>query len=72
MSFDAEWDAGTMGCGELIVLLRERMLSLSPGQVLRLLAHDPGAAEDIPAWCGMTRHPLRHAAHPVYLIERRP
>jgi len=65
------WDAGDMGCGELIVLLRGRMLALPEGGVLRLVAHDPGAVEDIPAWCRMTRHPLRSAAHPVYRIERR-
>src|SRR6185436_970915 len=33
------WDAGAMGCGELIVLLRERILALEPGQILRVIAH---------------------------------
>jgi TusA-related sulfurtransferase len=44
------WDAGDMGCGELIVVLRERILALEPGQVLRVIARDPGAPEDLPAW----------------------
>lgn len=68
---DAEWDAGDMGCGELVVLLRFRMQDLRAGQVLRLVAHDAGAAEDIPAWCRMTRHALLRAEHPEYLIRRR-
>ena len=48
------WDAGAMGCGELIVLLRERILALEPGQVLRVIARDPGAPEDLPAWSDLT------------------
>lgn len=60
-----------MGCGELIVLLRARMLALLPGALLHLTASDPGAKEDIPAWCGMTGHGLHTANHPEYWIERR-
>jgi hypothetical protein len=32
------WDAGATGCGELIVLLRARVLALETGQVLRVIA----------------------------------
>lgn len=60
-----------MGCGELIILLRARMLALSSRQRLRLIALDPGAREDLPAWCGLTGHTLVSAHHPEYLIERR-
>ena len=67
----AEWDAGEMGCGELVLELRFRMASLGPGAVLLLTALDPGAKEDIPAWCGMTRHRLVRAEHPRYWIARR-
>lgn len=51
------WDAGHMGCGELVIVLRARLKKI-PGAVLRLDAHDAGAPEDIPAWCGMTRNEL--------------
>jgi len=68
---DAEWDAGAMGCGELVIELRGRMRALAPGQILRLVAHDSGAPEDIPAWCGLTAHALVAVAHPVYLIRRK-
>jgi tRNA 2-thiouridine synthesizing protein A len=66
------WDAGDMGCGELIVLLRARILTLAPGQVLRVLARDPGAPEDLPAWSRLTGHALVRAEHPVYEFVRKP
>ncbi|WP_425307406.1 hypothetical protein AADG42_01135 [Ammonicoccus fulvus] len=31
------WDAGDMGCGELIVKLRGRMRRLEPGQIFELI-----------------------------------
>ncbi|MDZ4832268.1 MAG: hypothetical protein SGJ27_00565 [Candidatus Melainabacteria bacterium] len=35
-SFTDEWDAGQMGCGELVMLLAGRMKALAAGQVLKL------------------------------------
>jgi|SRR5713226_8945527 len=66
-----EWDAGNIGCGELVLELRSRMLALRPGEYFRLTARDPGALEDLPAWCRLTGHRLVQANHPQYLIERR-
>jgi tRNA 2-thiouridine synthesizing protein A len=54
------WDAGDLGCGELVLQLRLRLKRM-PGQVLRLTARDPGAPEDIPAYCRMTGHELVRA-----------
>jgi tRNA 2-thiouridine synthesizing protein A len=68
---DAEWDAGNLACGDLILQLRGRMESMRPGQVLRLVALDSGAPEDLPAWCRLTGHTLLAAEHPVYLIRRK-
>ena len=68
---DADWDAGDMGCGELILQLRIRINAMRAGQVLRLVARDPGAIEDLPSWCRMTGHSLKDAQHPTYLIQRR-
>lgn len=65
------WDAGDMGCGELILKLKVRMQKLPADSVLRLTALDTGALEDIPAWCKMTEHNLLHASHPDYWIQRR-
>jgi len=67
---DQEWDAGDMGCGELILELRWRIVRLAPDQTLRIIARDPGAPADLPAWCGLTGHTLVSSAPPVYLIRR--
>ncbi len=64
-----ELDAGSRGCGELVVELKLRMRALAPGELLKLTARDPGAPEDLPAWCRLTGHVLRAASHPVYWIE---
>lgn len=70
-TFVASWDAGGTACGELVLELRSRLATLAAGALFDLTAHDPGAREDIPAWCAMTRHTLVRAAHPVYVIRVR-
>ena len=67
---DDVWDAGDMGCGELVLELRTRIRALQPLQILRVTATDPGAPEDIPSWCRLTGHALVHAEPPLYLIRR--
>lgn len=68
----ATWDAGELGCGDLVLELRMRLAELQPGQVLWLTSRDLGAPEDIPAWCRVTGNPLTRADHPNYWIRRKP
>jgi tRNA 2-thiouridine synthesizing protein A len=68
---DAVWDAGGMGCGDLVLALRMRLAAMEPGQVLELIASDPGAPADLPAWCRMTGHALLAEHPPVYHIRRK-
>ena len=68
---EARYDAGDLSCGELLIELRRRMLSLRPGAVLALTARDPAAPLDIPAWCHTTGHALVLDAHPQYRIRRK-
>ena len=68
---DAEWNAGDLGCGDLVLELMMRMKTMTPGQLLKLVALDPGAPADIPAWCRMTGHTLINQEPPVYLIRRK-
>ena len=68
---DVEWNAGDLGCGDLVLELMLRMKAMAPGHVLRLVASDPGAPADIPAWCRMTGHTLIEQHPPVYLIGKK-
>jgi tRNA 2-thiouridine synthesizing protein A len=69
--FADEWDAGDMGCGELLIHLSMKMKRLKPGELFKLTANDEGAIEDMPAWSRLTGHPLVDAAHPLYILQRK-
>lgn len=68
---DEVWDAGEMSCGDLVLALRLRLRGMASHGVLRLIAQDIGAKEDIPAWCRLTGHVLLRQNHPQYWIQRR-
>lgn len=68
---DAEYDAGDLGCGDLVLELRFRLRELPAGAVLAVTARDPAAPVDLPAWCGLCGHTLVHAAHPHYWIQKK-
>jgi tRNA 2-thiouridine synthesizing protein A len=70
--YDAAWDAGDLGCGELVIELRFKLKAMRPGQVMRVHATDAGAPQDLPAWCRMTRDTLVHhdPEHKLYYIAR--
>ncbi|MCW5621687.1 MAG: sulfurtransferase TusA family protein [Burkholderiales bacterium] len=70
--FDEDWDAGDLGCGDLVIRLRFRLKAMQPGQVLRVHATDAGAREDLPAWCRMTGEILlvHEPEHHLYFIQR--
>ncbi len=71
-------DAGHAGCGELLMLIFEEMKTLTPGQILQVIGYDPGAREDIPAWCRLTGNRLLSmetaadgSARSNYFIQKR-
>lgn len=49
-------DGGDRACGELLVVLAERARGLPPDSPLGLIATDPAAVVDLPAWCHLTGH----------------
>ncbi len=67
----AEWDAGDMGCGDLVLELRNRMKEMPSGQIMRLLATNPGAREDLPSWCRLTGNVMVSCDHPIYMIRKK-
>lgn len=68
---DKEWDAGDIGCGQLVLELGQQLRTLNEGEVLKVIARDSGAREDLPAWCKLTGHTLVEFAHPEYWIQRK-
>ncbi len=68
---DTSLDAGNLGCGDLVLRLRNEMKQLAPGTVVLVTALDPAAPIDLPAWCGLVGHTLLHQSHPRYWIQRK-
>ena len=67
-------DGGDRACGELLLVLRERIATLRVGSRLRLVATDPAAVIDLPAWCHLTGHRylgagLEPDGRPHYILE---
>ena len=51
-----EVDALGTFCPEPVIRTQNHMATMSPGEVLLLLADDAGVEVDIPAWCISTRN----------------
>ncbi|QKG20356.1 sulfurtransferase TusA family protein [Actinomadura verrucosospora] len=49
-------DGGDRSCVRLLLELRGRLADLEPGTVVHLIASDPAAPIDLPAWCHLTGH----------------
>ena len=55
VNVDVEVDAKGMYCPMPIVKLKKATITMETRQVLRLIATDPGAKRDVPAWANKTR-----------------
>ncbi|PZG55671.1 sulfurtransferase tusA [Spongiactinospora gelatinilytica] len=49
-------DGGDRRCVLLLIELRRLVADLEPGRVVHLIASDPAAPIDLPAWCHLTGH----------------
>jgi tRNA 2-thiouridine synthesizing protein A len=68
---DLMWDFGNAGCEEgALLTLRSLVGRLSPGEVLEVRSTDPGAHEDLPAWCRLTGHEFLGAHGPRYFVRK--
>lgn len=45
-------------CPLPVIRTQERIKDLEPGDILEVLASDPGAKHDIPSWCRVHGHVL--------------
>ncbi|GAA1895315.1 sulfurtransferase TusA family protein [Lapillicoccus jejuensis] len=55
---DAEVDARGQRCPLPVIRLARAAADLGPGALVRVLATDPAAATDVPAFCRMRGHAL--------------
>jgi tRNA 2-thiouridine synthesizing protein A len=56
--FDVEIDSSGLNCPLPVLKARKALAAMTSGQRLHLIATDPGANKDIPAFCKMTGNPL--------------
>ena len=66
-----EVDSRGRRCPLPIIDLAKRLPTVAVGEVVRVLADDPAAANDIPAWCRMkAQEYLGSPAPDVYEVRR--
>ncbi len=53
---DFTLDARRLLCPLPVIRVQDRVAGLSPGDRLEVVCSDPGALNDIPAWCRMSGH----------------
>jgi len=58
MQFDKELDARGLNCPLPILRAKKALSDMSGGQVLKILATDPGSVKDFQAFCKQTGHEL--------------
>lgn len=54
-------DARRMLCPMPVIRTQDKVKQLQPGDILEITCTDPGALNDIPAWCRINGHKLLHA-----------
>jgi tRNA 2-thiouridine synthesizing protein A len=66
-------DGGDRYCTALLLELRACIQQLPAGTVIHLIAADPAAPIDLPAWCHLTGHTylgvIPSAARPAYALR---
>jgi tRNA 2-thiouridine synthesizing protein A len=65
-----ELDCRGQLCPLPVITLARRITEVPVGDTITVLADDPAAATDIPAWCRMRSHDLLEATGDRYLIRR--
>ena len=58
MNFDKEFDASGLACPLPIVKTKKSLNDMNPGQVLRVIATDPGSVCDMAAFAEQTGNAL--------------
>lgn len=73
-NFDQELDASGLNCPLPILRAKKAITALSAGQVLRIVATDPGSVKDFDAFCKQTGNELMESGEEggkfVFLIKK--
>ena len=56
--FDETLDARKLNCPMVVIKAKKMLKQLGIGQVLEILATDPGSQNEIPAWVRVTKQEL--------------
>ena len=73
-NYDEELDASGLNCPLPILRAKKALGTLSSGQVLRIIATDPGSVKDFEAFCKQTGNELMQSGEEggkfVFLIKK--
>jgi len=58
MTFDQELDCKGLNCPLPVIKTKKAIDAMDSGQVLKMVATDPGSKNDISAWASRTGHEL--------------
>ncbi|HUW78510.1 MAG TPA: sulfurtransferase TusA family protein [Candidatus Nanopelagicaceae bacterium] len=67
---DLKIEASGLKCPQPIILLARRIIELEIGETITLIADDPAAAYDVPAWCRMSNQELVSKTDFTFVIRR--
>jgi len=75
MNFDKEFDASGLACPMPIVKTKKSLADMAAGQVLRVVATDPGSTADMQAFAEQTGHTLLSSSQEggkyVFMIKKK-
>jgi len=75
VEFDKELDARGLNCPLPILRSKKSLTDMSAGQVLRIVATDPGSVRDMQAFCNQTGNQLLSSGEEnkeyVFLVKKK-
>ena len=64
-----ELDARNLMCPLPVIRAQDKIKTMRSGELLNVVCSDPGALNDIPAWCRISGHHVVSTRHDDYHIE---
>lgn len=65
----AELDARNLMCPLPVIRAQDKIKTMASGELLNVICSDPGALNDIPAWCRINGHRVISTQHDDYTIS---